>query len=352
MVIGMTMHASVRGSVVTAVIEEYARHGGDPQWVLSRYNLTPAILADPYSSVSLGRYAAMFEDMATRLEDPLLGARLGQSMRAADLGPAGMLVARSRSVMAALERLTRFVASFQPGTQAGLKESDGLLVWTYRLNDPAIWPRRQDAEFTVTSLVKLIRSAFSPDWRPLMVQFEHAPATPASARALEKLLGCPVRFEAASNGLLLPADEARARFRNEDKDLIAVLERFLITSAPAEADHVSWSEKVLSLIATYLGQQAVTLERLAADLALAPRSLQRRLADEGTSLRQLLRRHRQELAVQHLQTGAQRLGNLAEALGYADGTTFWRAHRNWTGVPPSMARAKRTPFRMVNDHEG
>jgi AraC-like DNA-binding protein len=348
----MTIHASVRGSVVTAVVEEFARHGGDPRWVLERHGLTPALLADPFSSVSLGRYVAMFEDMAMRLDDPLLGARLGQAMRAVDLGPAGMLVARSRSVMVALERLTRFVSSFQPGTQAGLKQCDDLLVWTYRLNDAAIWPRRQDAEFTLASTLRLIRSAFAPDWQPLMVQFEHAPASPNSARALEKLLGCPVRFEAATNGMVLPAEEAHTRFRDEDKDLIAVLERFLVTSAPMATTQAKWSDKVLSLIAAYLGQQTVTLERLAADLAVAPRSLQRRLADEGTSLRQLLRDHRQELTVQHLQAGAPRLGNLAEALGYADGTTFWRAHRNWTGQTPSTARAMHQSHRMAPDGPG
>jgi hypothetical protein len=137
----------------------------------------------------LSRYVAMFEDMALRLGDPLLGARLGQAMRAVDLGPAGMLVARSRSVMVALERLTRFVSSFQPGTQAGLKRCDDLVTWTYRLSDAAIWPRRQDAEFTVASTLRLIHAAFSPDWRPLMVQFEHAAASPAAARELEKVLG-------------------------------------------------------------------------------------------------------------------------------------------------------------------
>lgn len=341
------MHASVRGSVVTAVVEEFARHGGDPRWALERYGLTPALLADPFSSVSLSRYVAMFEDMAARLADPVLGARLGQATRAVDLGPAGMLVARSRSIMAALERLTRFVGSFQPGTRAGLKQCDDMLVWTYRLDDAAIWPRRQDAEFTVASTLRLIRAAFSPDWRPVLVQFEHAAASPAAAHALEKMLGCPVRFEAASNGIVLPAEEARARFRDEDKDLIAVLERFLVTSTPVHVPHARWSDKVLSLIAAYLGQQAVTLERLASDLSVAPRSLQRRLADEGTSLRRLLRDYRQELTAQHLQAGTPRLGNLAEALGYADGTTFWRAHRNWTGQTPSTARALHQSHRMV-----
>jgi hypothetical protein len=45
------MHASVRGSVVNAVVEEFARRGGDPRWALERYALTPALLADPFAAL-------------------------------------------------------------------------------------------------------------------------------------------------------------------------------------------------------------------------------------------------------------------------------------------------------------
>lgn len=337
----MVAHASVRGSVVTAVLGEFARRGGDGVALLERHGLTAAMLADPWTTVPLARYVAMFEEMADLLDDPLLGARLGTGTRPVDLGPTGLIMARSGSVASALGRLARFVNSLQSGTHSALNEADDLLVLTYRLNDPAIWPRRQDAEFTLSSVIRLVRSAFDPDWQPIQVQFEHPAPSMSAARTLRRMLGCPIRFGAASNGMVMALDEAKARYREEDHDLIDVLERYLTDFTPPESFSDQWRDKVLALIVTYLGQQPVTIERLAADLRVSPRSLQRRLAEEGTSLRQLLRSHREELADHHLQAGAANLGNLAEALGYADGTTFWRAHRNWTGQSPSAVRRRR-----------
>lgn len=336
----MLAHASVRGSVVEAILAEFARCGGDPDQILEKYGLTGAILGDPRATVSLARYVAMIEEMALRLDEPLLGARLGGAIQPVDLGPAGLVMARSGSIRTALGRLTRFMNSFQSGTHSAMGDGGDLLVWTYRVKDSAIWPRRQDAEFTIAATIRLIRLTFLSDWRPVQVQFEH-PAPPApTARALRRLLGCPIRFDAASNGLTIARDDATVRVREEDHDLIAVLERYLDDITPPDSLADKWGDKVLSLIATYLGEQPVSIERLAADLVVSPRTLQRRLAEEGTSVRKLLRSHREELAEHHLRSGTSHLGNLAEALGYADGTTFWRAHRNWTGKSPSAARRR------------
>ena len=334
------MGAGLRGSVVAAVASEFSLRGGTADALLRRFGLEPGALADPGVMVPLARYVAMFEAMADQLADPLLGARLGLAMRPVALGPAGMVMSRSRSIMTALERLTRFFTSFQPDTQLALEERDGQLTWTYRLSDPAIWPRRHDAEFTVSSLIQLIRSAFLRHWRPQLVQFEHGSISVEATYELERLLGCPIRFEAASNGIMFALEDARVNFREEEADLMATLEGYLADIMPSEIG-INWTHRVLALIATRLGQRPVTLEDIAIDLAVAPRSLQRRLAEEGTSLRRLLRDHRQQIAELHLRAGAPHLGNLAEALGYADGTTFWRAHRGWKGVPPSAARSRR-----------
>ena len=334
------MSDGLRGSVVTAVVSEFSLRGGDADAIMHQHGLEPNTLANPGVKVPLARYVAMLETMAEQLADPALGAQLGLATRPIALGPAGMVMARSRSIMTALERLTRFFTSFQPDTQSALSEDDGQVTWTYRLRDPAIWPRRQDSEFTISSLIQFIRSAFLRHWRPQSVQFEHGPISPEATRTLERLLGCPIRFEAASNGITLTLDDARRNIREEDADLMATLEGYLADIMPSEIA-VNWTGRVLALIATRLGQRSVTLEDIAFDLSIAPRSLQRRLAEEGTSLRQLLCDHRQQVAELHLRAGVSHLGNLAAALGYADGTTFWRAHRGWKGVPPSAARLKR-----------
>ena len=323
------------------MLTEFAARGGDRGGLLERFGLDEKILADPYASVPLASYVAMFEQMAELLDEPLLGARLGLAMRPVDLGPAGLVMARSGSLRAALARMHRFFHSLQQSTHADMREEDGMLICTYRLDDAAIWPRRQDAEYSMSSLLRLFRTTFRTGWQPVEAQFEHRPVTPQSGKALERLLGCRVQYGAAVNGVTFLVDEARAPCRSEDRDMIDVLERHLAESAPRNAGKASWRDKVLALIAVSLGHRPVTIERLAADLAISPRSLQRRLEEEGTSLRQLLRDYRQQLAEQQLKAGAPALAHLAEALGYADGTTFWRAHRNWTGMSPKAARAQR-----------
>ncbi|MGE4409779.1 MAG: AraC family transcriptional regulator [Sphingobium sp.] len=336
----MTQVASVRVSIVRAVLDEFVRRGGDGALIRRRYGLQPEILNDPAITVPITRYVAMFEDMAVLVADPLFGARIGSALRPADLGPVGLLISRSSSIHAALRRMTAYFNSLQSATQSHLSESDGYMLWTYRLEDPAIWPRRQDTEFTLTSLVQLLRAGFRSNWKPYAVHFEHAaPDNEHDAEALPRLLGVPVRFNAATNGLLLDAAEAHAVYRREDRDMVEVLERYLAELAVPFRPMETWRERVLALIASGLGQKNIRLDRLAADLGVTPRSLQRRLADEGTSLRILLNEHRAEIAARHLQTGVGSIASLAEMLGYADGTAFWRAHKRWIGEPPSARRA-------------
>jgi AraC-like DNA-binding protein len=64
------------------------------------------------------------------------------------------------------------------------------------------------------------------------------------------------------------------------------------------------------------------------------------LADEGTSHRVLLEEARREVAVRLL--GEQRLSidEVAYHLGYAQPSSFQRAFKRWTGMPPATFRAR------------
>ncbi len=82
------------------------------------------------------------------------------------------------------------------------------------------------------------------------------------------------------------------------------------------------------LISIYLGHKPVTLQAIAADLRISVRTLQRRLADEGTSLRDLIRDTRATIAATNMEADVQ-MARIAEVLGYADSTVFWRARKSW-----------------------
>lgn len=87
-----------------------------------------------------------------------------------------------------------------------------------------------------------------------------------------------------------------------------------------------------------LGARPVTVSELALATGLSPRSLQRRLADQGTSVSMLLDEVRREMAVDALQTTDISMEALAHTLGYRAPATLTRAVKRWTGLTPSRLR--------------
>jgi AraC-like DNA-binding protein len=93
---------------------------------------------------------------------------------------------------------------------------------------------------------------------------------------------------------------------------------------------------------SYLRDGAPSVE-LAADIAgLSPRTLQRRLAREDLTYRQLLVETRYETAVELLQANTHSITEITSRLGYANATHFARAFRGIAGVNPRTYRQQWT----------
>lgn len=92
--------------------------------------------------------------------------------------------------------------------------------------------------------------------------------------------------------------------------------------------------------------QGAPMPSVAAELGVSPRTLRRRLAEEGTSYRRLLDDVRVELADRMLATGLLSVEDVAIRLGYAEASSFIHAFRRLTGTTPhraSVASRTRTP---------
>jgi AraC-like DNA-binding protein len=81
-----------------------------------------------------------------------------------------------------------------------------------------------------------------------------------------------------------------------------------------------------------------SLEDVAQHLAMAPRSLRRRLDEEQTSFRNLVEAERKQLAVQLLEGTDMKLDEMALQLGYSDTASFTRAFRRWFNRAPGEYR--------------
>ena len=328
--------ATVRAATLLRLAERLDPADLLTQKRLHRHQLSFAQLSDPYAIVPLARYVALLEDCASLIEEPHLGAQMGQTFRPADLGPLGLIFSLSASLRVAFARMNRYLPAFQTSTSTGLIHAGDHALWAYKINDPRIWPRRQDAEYALSATCQLVSSCMTAPWRPVEVHFEH-PAPPDTA-PLRRLFGAPLLFDQPANGLLMTQADLDRVNRHEDVGLMSVLERHIQDLIKLDAEPETVSGSVLTLIGIYLGHRKISLTTIAAGLDMLPRTLQRRLADEGTSLRALVQEQRMQMAASQLKARETNMARLAETLGYADSAVFSRAFRHWTGKAPTEVR--------------
>jgi AraC-like DNA-binding protein len=104
--------------------------------------------------------------------------------------------------------------------------------------------------------------------------------------------------------------------------------------ASVPTKEVSLSERILNYLTTnaYLG--IASLEEIAANFNSSPRTLQRKLQDEGVSFQQLADSVRKSIAMHYLQTGNYPVKEVSHILGYNELSAFTRAFKRWTGKTP------------------
>ncbi len=103
------------------------------------------------------------------------------------------------------------------------------------------------------------------------------------------------------------------------------------------------TQQATAALTKLLRQGDPTLVAVAKHLQMTPRTLQRRLADEGQSFKSLLDDFRYQLALQLLDAGDLTIQEIAHQLGFSETSAFHRAFRRWTGSTPVQFRGRQRP---------
>ena len=166
---------------------------------------------------------------------------------------------------------------------------------------------------------------------PVSVSFQH-PA-PADIEPYTKLFRAPVLFDQPVTCIEftrrdvedpLPAGNADLARGNDE-----VMLTFLARSAPSQL-----TARVRQAMLEALPDGAPAKGAIARSLGMSARNLQRHLAQEGTSFKQLLVEARVSLACSYIDAGRLSVTEIAFILGFADTSTFSRAFKRWIGMSP------------------
>jgi AraC-like DNA-binding protein len=329
--------STIRAFFLAPLIRELSNSGVPVDGFLRRYGLCAGQLTSLYERVPLRHFVAIAEELANRLQRPFLGLELGKSFALADLGPFYAMFIFAKDLQSALRYLARFQSAWQTNTVLEFVRGSRTSACRYCIQDPLIWPRRQDAEFALASFTTFARQLTTRRWRPLAVDFEHEVTDRIAV--LEEFFRAPVNGNRETNQLIISNasldQPLHGRFQTDDADIAPILERHLLELfSPPNAAPQTLAGRAGALIARRLGQAEVTIDAVAAEMNMSVRSLRRHLTNEGTSFRQLLQEHRRATIETILRTNGGRLSNLANRLSYSDSAVLSRAFKVWTGMSP------------------
>lgn len=93
--------------------------------------------------------------------------------------------------------------------------------------------------------------------------------------------------------------------------------------------------RIRALLGQYSYHDMPGLEMLGRQLHMTPRSIGRKLQEEGTSLRKIKESLRREHAIRLLTTENLSIADVSEKVGFSETASFCRAFKRWTGQSPS-----------------
>lgn len=333
---------SISIAYVQGLVDHLERRGVAPQRLLAGVQLEPSILDQREARIAASVYVDLLELGLALSGDADLGLHLGEAVRPGHFGVLGYLLMSCATLGDALHRQARYaelVGSLGRVELADEPPRAGHEPLVRHSWEPLL-PRqqRQLAEETLACWLRFGHWISGLEQAPLEVRFRH-PA-PADTTEHRRIFRCPVLFGQADNALVFPRRLLALPLGQADSQIQRTLDAYAGRLLESIRRGEGVLERARQCLAERLPEQAVDLEALAGELALSPRTLQRRLRDSGLSFSRLVDETRQQLVLYHLRDPALELADVASLVGFSETGSLARAFRRWTGQ--SLGQYRRT----------
>ncbi|WP_426198785.1 AraC family transcriptional regulator [Pseudomonas sp. DC3200b2] len=163
-------------------------------------------------------------------------------------------------------------------------------------------------------------------------------AAPADQADYERFFGAHLRFGQAHDRLILPGGCLGLPVRRTARDLEAFIGRLPGNLLVKYRDPAGLAHQLREQLQAAPAVAWPEASSLARDHGMSEATFRRKLAAEGQSVQRVKASVRKERAVRWLAEDRLSLAQIAEALGFADESSFYRAFRQWFGCNPGHYR--------------
>jgi AraC-like DNA-binding protein len=182
-----------------------------------------------------------------------------------------------------------------------------------------------EVEFITVVVVKMLRFATDGRFSPREIQFQHPYR--GQIQSYTRAFGCSVTFGNERTAILIDDEAWRLPLAHGNQALHRQL-RDMAAELHAALESNSFIDTVRDRIKILLQQGQSSIEAVASSLHMTPRTLQRRLQEDGTTFRTLMDATRKSILLDSVERN-QPAGEVMRHAGYTNSRSFRRALRRW-----------------------
>lgn len=326
------MSASASLDLLHMLLKYASRLGIDSAKILQQIGLTETLLNEPGGRISFRRFNILWQYILEQSNDPVFGLHFGEAVP--DFSSGHVLFAmmmNCASLKDALEQLCRYHGLLTDVAAPELSSVGQQIVFSGQFPG---FLGRQYIEAVLAMLMIAVRRLTDNSVRAAEVHFVHE--QPSNIAEHKRIFGGSLSFGQPRNSLRFNRQDLQASILMANPALLTTLEQFAKMTLGTRLSSDSWAQRSSEAIGKLIFYG--TKPRLAAVaqlLAIGPRHLQNKLAQEGVSFQSLLDAARKQIALNSLEQGELSVCEIAFLLGFSEQSSFNHAFKRWTGETPS-----------------
>lgn len=311
------------------------RRGATLESVCQAIGISPETLESPEAIANLDQCIKVWEQALHYSGDPFLGLRLGEATSPGLVGMVGYFMESSPDLCTAFRNLVEFKRLFDSAPSWVETKEEAFL---YHMDPDPLWKElspetaRHVFDHGLSAILNFIKLLTGKAIYPARVvsPFPRPADTQEYLRVLktEPLFGQPNAF------IEFRLRDMHAPLIGHNPVLNSVFKNLLEEALAKTTAGPSISGEVRRAVLQKFSSVIPQLAEVAELLHVTPRTLQRRLKEEGATFQGIVESVKSELAIGLLGKPGLTVSEIAWKLGYVEPNVFRRAFKKWTGKSP------------------
>lgn len=264
--------------------------------------------------------------------DPLFGFHMGLSLKPTHFQLIAFTMLSSPTLGDAIEKVLKYQRLISDGGDFSLeKTNEAETALVYKPTAENFSYHQIDAVLVI--VLSFARWLLGREVIPESVSFTHSESV--GLAEYKGFFACPVAFNQAQNRIVFSALLLQETLPGYDPHLATVHENM----ANSQLQYLAKPDIVMRLQQQLaLSKEAVNRDRLAEQMGMSGRSLQRKLQAQGSSFQKVYDDYRHDKSLLLLQDSSLSLLDISCELGFSESSTFYRAFKRWQGITPGEYR--------------